>query len=82
MALGAAPRWVYAMGGLAVAVYANLDSIDGKQARRTGSSSPLGQLFDHGIDAYAVHLSTAGFMACASESCGFRSAAGTLGVSG
>jgi hypothetical protein len=25
-----------------------LDAIDGKQARRTGSSSPLGQLFDHG----------------------------------
>jgi phosphatidylglycerophosphate synthase len=22
--------------------------VDGKQARRTGSSSPLGQLFDHG----------------------------------
>lgn len=25
-----------------------LDAIDGKQARRTGSSSPLGELFDHG----------------------------------
>lgn len=24
--------------------------IDGKQARRTGTSSPLGELFDHGID--------------------------------
>lgn len=27
-----------------------MDAIDGKQARRTGSSSPLGQLFDHGCD--------------------------------
>ena len=28
-----------------------MDNIDGKQARRTGSSSPLGELFDHGIDS-------------------------------
>lgn len=28
-----------------------MDNLDGKQARRTGSSSPLGELFDHGIDA-------------------------------
>ena len=25
-----------------------LDGIDGKQARRTGTSTPLGELFDHG----------------------------------
>lgn len=31
-----------------------MDALDGKQARRTGSSSPLGQLFDHGVDALAV----------------------------
>lgn len=30
--------------------YQSLDAIDGKQARRTGSVSPLGQLFDHGCD--------------------------------
>lgn len=28
-----------------------LDNMDGKQARKTGSSSPLGLLFDHGCDA-------------------------------
>lgn len=28
-----------------------MDGIDGKQARRTGTSSPLGELFDHGLDA-------------------------------
>uniref|UniRef100_M4BV39 Aminoalcoholphosphotransferase n=1 Tax=Hyaloperonospora arabidopsidis (strain Emoy2) TaxID=559515 RepID=M4BV39_HYAAE len=28
-----------------------MDALDGKQARRTGASSPLGQLFDHGCDA-------------------------------
>ena len=28
-----------------------MDNIDGKQARRTGTSSGLGELFDHGIDS-------------------------------
>jgi phosphatidylglycerophosphate synthase len=31
--------------------YQTMDAIDGKQARRTNTSSPLGQLFDHGCDA-------------------------------
>lgn len=29
------------------------DGTDGKQARRTGTSSPLGELFDHGLDSWA-----------------------------
>ena len=29
-----------------------LDGIDGKQARRTNSSTPLGELFDHGLDSW------------------------------
>ncbi len=45
---GDAPSWVYALNGLAVLLYLHLDCLDGKQARRTGTSSPLGQLFDHG----------------------------------
>ena len=45
---GEAPRWVFFLGGFAVLAYLHLDCIDGKQARRTKSSSPLGQLFDHG----------------------------------
>ena len=28
--------------------------MDGKQARKTGNSSPLGLLFDHGCDAFSV----------------------------
>ena len=28
------------------------DGIDGKQARRTQSSTPLGELFDHGLDSW------------------------------
>ncbi|XP_061723925.1 ethanolaminephosphotransferase 1-like [Cydia pomonella] len=31
-----------------------LDGIDGKQARRTLTSGPLGELFDHGLDSYSV----------------------------
>lgn len=45
---GVAPSWVYFLSGLAVLMYLHLDCLDGKQARRTKSSSPLGQLFDHG----------------------------------
>jgi phosphatidylglycerophosphate synthase len=33
------------------------DNMDGKQARRTGSGSPMGALFDHGCDAFTVILS-------------------------
>ncbi|KAL9980865.1 hypothetical protein ACROYT_G009504 [Oculina patagonica] len=32
------------------------DGCDGKQARRTNSSSPLGELFDHGLDSSAAFL--------------------------
>ncbi|KAJ3602996.1 hypothetical protein NHX12_030740 [Muraenolepis orangiensis] len=32
----------------------SLDAIDGKQARRTNSSSPLGELFDHGCDSLST----------------------------
>nr|BAU37047.1 ethanolaminephosphotransferase [Chlamydomonas sphaeroides] len=53
---GEAPRWSYFFAGVSIVTYTNLDCIDGKQARRTGSSSPLGQLFDHGCDAIALHV--------------------------
>ncbi|GMH83629.1 hypothetical protein TL16_g09662 [Triparma laevis f. inornata] len=39
------------MNGSCMLIYQTLDNMDGKQARRTGSSSPLGMLFDHGCDA-------------------------------
>lgn len=52
----AAPRWVYSLCALGLFIYQSLDAIDGKQARRTGSSSPLGELFDHGCDAISTVL--------------------------
>ena len=33
-----------------------LDGMDGKQARRTKTSSALGELFDHGVDSWASYL--------------------------
>jgi cytidyltransferase-like protein len=37
-----------------VFVYQTLDALDGKQARRIGNSSPLGELFDHACDNVGV----------------------------
>jgi len=50
------PRWLYAMAAIGYFLYRLLDEMDGKQARRTGNSSPLGMLFDHGIDAYTTGI--------------------------
>ncbi|CAK8987417.1 Uncharacterized CDP-alcohol phosphatidyltransferase class-I family protein 1 [Durusdinium trenchii] len=49
--LGESPWWVYAINAWCLFVYQTMDAVDGKQARRTGTSSPLGQLFDHGCDS-------------------------------
>ncbi|XP_014285948.1 cholinephosphotransferase 1 isoform X6 [Halyomorpha halys] len=49
-----APRWAYILCALGLFAYQSLDAIDGKQARRTGSSSPLGELFDHGCDSVST----------------------------
>lgn len=35
-----------------------LDNIDGKQARRTRNSTPLGLIFDHQVDAVSVTITT------------------------
>jgi ethanolaminephosphotransferase len=38
--------------GLTQILYQLLDNLDGKQARRTGTSSPFGMLLDHGCDIF------------------------------
>ena len=35
-------------------IYGVLDSADGAQARRIGCSTPMGELFDHGMDAITM----------------------------
>jgi ethanolaminephosphotransferase len=47
-----APGWVYASFALGVWMYSTMDNIDGKQARRTGTSSGLGELFEY---VYGLH---------------------------
>ena len=71
-----APSWVYFNLAFSLFVYQTMDAIDGKQARRTGtgmrnlgisslfnqSGSPLGELFDHGLDCIANAFFLPGMM--------------------
>ena len=50
------PSWVLILAAIGLFVYQTLDACDGKQARRTGSSSSLGELFDHGCDAVSTSM--------------------------
>ena len=52
----AAPSWSYFLAAISLFIYQALDAVDGKQARRTQSASPLGELFDHGCDALSGGL--------------------------
>ncbi|CAD5122824.1 DgyrCDS11228 [Dimorphilus gyrociliatus] len=54
------PRWVWIVSSICIFVAHQLDGIDGKQARRTKSSTPLGELFDHGLDSWATTFFTLG----------------------
>lgn len=55
------PKWVHFLHGLLLFLYQTFDAVDGKQARRTHSSSPLGELFDHGCDALTCAFETMAF---------------------
>ena len=65
--IGPGPTWMYWSFVLGLWLYSTFDNVDGKQARRTGltipflisflgSSSPLGELFDHGIMLFEPRL--------------------------
>jgi len=54
--LNALPSWVWYYSAFALFMAHTLDGTDGKQARRTGSSSPLGEMFDHGLDSWSTSL--------------------------
>ncbi|KAJ2893251.1 CDP-alcohol phosphatidyltransferase [Zalerion maritima] len=56
--VGPAPSWLYFSFALGLFMYQTMDNIDGKQARRTGTSSGLGELFDHGIDSLNCTLAS------------------------
>lgn len=63
------PRWACFLCALGLFIYQSLDAIDGKQARRTNSSSPLGELFDHGCDSISTVF--VALSACISVQLGF-----------
>lgn len=54
------PVWSYIATAVGIFFYQTLDELDGKQARRTGSSTSLGELFDHGCDAISTFVTVAG----------------------
>ncbi|GLH04136.1 Uncharacterized protein GBIM_09913 [Gryllus bimaculatus] len=50
------PRWVWLAAAINIFLAYTLDGVDGKQARRTQTSGPLGELFDHGLDSWTAVL--------------------------
>lgn len=52
--VGDLPNWYLFLATYCFFMYRLFDEMDGKQARRTGNSSPLGLLFDHGFDCFTV----------------------------
>ena len=54
----AIPNSLLYFQGACYFLYRMLDEMDGKQARRTGNSTPLGLMFDHGCDAFSMGLVT------------------------
>ena len=57
---GEVPLWACIFCAFCYLLYQILDNIDGKQARRTNSSSALGLLVDHGTDSCTTFFITCG----------------------
>lgn len=55
------PDWVWFTVSALLFFAHTLDGIDGKQARRTQTSSALGELFDHGCDSWSTLFITVTF---------------------
>ncbi|KYO26147.1 ethanolaminephosphotransferase 1 [Alligator mississippiensis] len=64
---GSIPTWVWLFSAFATFCAYTLDSIDGKHARRTHCSTPLGELFDHGLDSWATSIFTLNFFSLCSR---------------
>ena len=48
---GSTSHYACLMYAILASIYMYMDMLDGKQARRLGCNSPIGQLFDHGCDS-------------------------------
>lgn len=51
------PSWTIYSYAFGLFMYQTFDAVDGMQARKTGQSGPLGELFDHCVDALNTSLS-------------------------
>jgi len=66
------PHWVYLSNAIGLFLYQTFDGCDGVHARRTGQSSPLGELFDHSIDAINTTLSAYIFCSALGTGYGYK----------
>lgn len=66
------PSWVYASWAAGLFLYQTFDAVDGSQARRTHQSGPLGELFDHGVDAVNTSLEVLIFAASQNLGMGWK----------
>lgn len=57
------PSWCWLLQAFCTFVYQTIDNMDGKQARRTGSSTALGLLIDHSVDAINISMGSLSLMA-------------------
>eukprot|EP00808_Paulinella_micropora_P020033 g64987.t1 len=55
---GQTPAWWLPLAAVAGMFYQTMDGTDGVQARQTKSGSPMGELFDHGVDAISTTIYT------------------------
>ncbi|HUW41276.1 MAG TPA: CDP-alcohol phosphatidyltransferase family protein [Rectinemataceae bacterium] len=55
-AAGLEHPWIFGLVAFGYFFYQTLDALDGIQARRTGSSGPLGEFVDHWFDSFNVFL--------------------------
>lgn len=69
------PTWVYFTWAAGLFLYQTFDAVDGTQARRTHQSGPLGELFDHGVDALNTSLEVLIFAASQNMGMGWRTVA-------
>ncbi|ODQ82330.1 hypothetical protein BABINDRAFT_158949 [Babjeviella inositovora NRRL Y-12698] len=65
------PRWTYFTYAFGLFMYQTFDACDGAHARRTGQSGPLGELFDHCVDAVNTTLCLIVFGSVTQTGCGF-----------
>jgi ethanolaminephosphotransferase len=55
-----APTWTPVVVAVFLFTYLMFDNMDGRQAVRTGASSPLGELLDHASDSLVIGLQSTG----------------------